>query len=419
MKATIINIGDELLIGQIVNTNATWMARQLNKLGIKVAETLVIADNKEAIKSALDRALEQGTFVFFTGGLGPTKDDITKNTLAEYFDMSLEFHQPTFDNIKQLFAQYDKVADERYKLQSHMPKGARVLINKVGTASGIWIQTKENKLIISLPGVPREMKYLIKYEALPLIRQQYKTPEILHKTILTTGIGETDLSEVLEDFENNLPHNISLAYLPNTMEGAVRLRLSASGSDAILLETQLDQKVSELPDLIGQYIFGEDNETLAYVLGRILRQRGLTLGTAESCTGGNIAHKITSVSGCSAYFEGSIVAYSNKMKENILGVSPKDLEEFGAVSEPVAIQMAKGVQKQLGVDCGIAVTGIAGPVGGSPEKPVGTIWVAVAYKDQVVSKKLSLGKDRLQNIERTTTIAMNILRQELLQIVTI
>ena len=413
MKATIINIGDEILIGQIVNTNASWMAEKLNQYGIAVDQVLAIADTKKAIFDALDHALSHSTLVFMTGGLGPTKDDITKKTLAEYFGMDLAFHAPSFENIQQRFAQYGRVADDRYKAQAAMPVGAKVLINKAGTASGMWFE-KDEKIVVSMPGIPREVKYLMKYEVLPQVQMQLQTPAIMHRTVNVTGKGETDLSDMLVDFEAKLPSNIKLAYLPNSTLGMVRLRLSAIGEDEIVLETQLDHYVQKLPKILGSLIFGEGKDTVESVVGNILLRKGYTLGTAESCTGGNIAHKITSVAGCSAYYESSIIAYSNKTKVELLGVKEETLEEHGAVSEQTVIEMARGTQKLLNVNCAVAVSGIAGPTGGSPEKPVGTIWVAVTKNEEIYTKKLQLGKDRMQNIERTTTVAMNLLRRFLL-----
>lgn len=413
MKATIINIGDEILIGQIVNTNAAWMAEELNKNGIAVDRVLTIADAKEAIVDALDLAIERSKLVFITGGLGPTKDDITKKTLAEYFGMELKFHELSFSNIQQLFAQYGRVPDDRYRIQAEMPVGAKVLINKAGTASGMWFEYK-GKIIVSMPGVPREVKYLMEDEILPKLKMQFEFPTIMHYTLNVTGKGETDLGDLLAEFEEKLPSNIKLAYLPNTMTGLIRLRLSAYGEDAIVLETQLDHYVRKLPPILGSLIFGEQKDTLESVIGKMLLKRNYTLGTAESCTGGNIAHKITSVAGCSAYYESSIIAYSNTIKRDLLGVKEETLEVHGAVSEQTVIEMARGTQKLLNVNCAIAVSGIAGPTGGSPEKPIGTIWIAVTENEKIYTKKLQLGKDRIQNIERTTTIALNLLRRFLL-----
>jgi nicotinamide-nucleotide amidase len=413
MKGTIINIGDEILIGQIINTNASWMAEELNQSGIAVDRVLTISDTKEAIVDALDLAMASSELIFITGGLGPTKDDVTKTTLAEYFGMELKFHEPSFSNLQQLFAQYGRVADDRYRIQAEMPEGAKILINKAGTASGMWFE-HNGKIIVSMPGVPREVKYLMKYEVLPNLKMQFEFPTIMHYTLNVTGKGETDLAELLEEFEERLPSNIKLAYLPNSMIGMVRLRLSAYGEDAIVLETQLDHYVRKLPPILGSLIFGEQKDTLESVIGKMLLKRNYTLGTAESCTGGNIAHKITSVAGCSAYYESSIIAYSNTVKRNLLGVKEETLEVYGAVSEQTVIEMARGTQKLLNVNCAIAVSGVAGPTGGSPEKPIGTIWVAVTENEKIYTKKLKLGKDRIQNIERTTTIALNLLRRFLL-----
>ncbi|MGH1337200.1 MAG: competence/damage-inducible protein A [Aureispira sp.] len=414
MKATIINIGDEILIGQIVNTNASWMADKLNQSGIAVHQVVVIADTQEEIRAAVDLALSQTDLVLVTGGLGPTKDDVTKKALANYFNMEMAYHEPSFKNIQQLFAQFGRVADERYRVQAEMPKEATILINKVGTASGMWFE-KEGQVVVSMPGVPREVHYLLNHEVLPRLLRQYHFPTILHHTIYTTGKGETDLAEMLEEFEESLPSNIKLAYLPNSTLGFVRLRLSAYGEDAMILEAQLEHYVSELPPILGTLIFGENDETIERAVGNLLLQKGYTLGTAESCTGGNIAHKITSIPGSSAYYEGSVVAYSNRIKQQMLQVDATTLLDNGAVSEEVVIQMARGTQQLMQVDCAIAVSGVAGPTGGSPEKPVGTIWVAIVKGEECYTKRLQLGKDRIQNIERTTTIALNLLRLFLLQ----
>ncbi len=414
MKATIINIGDEILIGHIVNTNASWMADQLNQSGIAVHQVVVIADTITAIQAAVEQALKHTNLVFVTGGLGPTKDDVTKKALADYFGMDMVYHEPSFKNMQQLFAQYGRVADERYRVQAEMPDGATVLINKAGTASGMWFE-RDSNIVVAMPGVPREVYYLMQQEVIPRLQRQFHFPTILHHTVCTTGKGETDIAELLQTFEAELPSNIRLAYLPDSTVGLVRLRLSAYGEDAMILESQLDDYVRELPPLLGTLIFGEQGDTIERAVGSILLKKGYTLGTAESCTGGNIAHKITSVAGSSAYYEGSVVAYSNTIKRQVLQVKEQTLEECGAVSEAVVVQMARGTQTLMGVDCAIAVSGVAGPTGGSPEKPVGTIWVAIAVGEELYTKRLKLGKDRLQNIERTTTISLNLLRLFLLQ----
>lgn len=413
MNACIINIGDEILIGQIINTNAAWMAQQLNLQGISVVQTLVISDTPQAIIDAVEAAKKTAQLILITGGLGPTKDDVTKKTLADHFGMPLEYHAPSFENIQDLFKQYGREADDRYKVQSHMPLGATVLINKTGTASGMWFE-QDDAIIVSMPGVPREVKYLMTTEVLPRVIDKFNRPAILHHTLLSTGKGETDLSELLEDFEANLPPHIKLAYLPDTEKGMVRLRLSAKGDNLQKLQKELDEQVEKIKQILGVYIFGINEESLEMALGNILREKKLTITTAESCTGGNIARKITSVAGSSDYFSGSLVAYSNKVKAKHLGVDQQILDEFGAVSEACVISMAKGAQKLFEADCAIAVSGIAGPGGATPTKPVGTIWVAIANGATVYTKKLQLGTNRLQNITRTTNIALNLMRLSLI-----
>ncbi|MCH2044154.1 MAG: nicotinamide-nucleotide amidohydrolase family protein, partial [Saprospiraceae bacterium] len=297
--------------------------------------------------------------------------------------------------------------------QAHMPVGADILINKMGTASGMWFE-HEGTFFVSMPGVPREMKYLMSQEVLPRLQDRFDTPTILHHTTLTTGKGETDLSGMLEEFEDNLPNHIKLAYLPKTMSGLVRLRLSARGQDKEQLEKDLQEQVQKLPQILGSLIYGEGEETLSQAVGKLLAEKNSRVGTAESCTGGNIAHQFTEVAGSSQYYEGSVIAYSNQVKINVLGVHPNTIEDHGAVSEQTVRAMAKGLMNSLGVDYAIAVSGIAGPGGGRPNKPVGTIWVAVGNKDQIFTKKLQLSKDRTRNIQLTTTIALNILRRFLL-----
>ncbi len=413
MKACIVNIGDEILIGQIINTNAAWMAEKLNLLGITVEKTVVVADEEAAIIEGLEIGMKQADIVLITGGLGPTKDDITKTTLSKYFGMELVYHAPSFDNIAAILAQYGKEADDRYKIQAFMPDKATILINKTGTASGMWFE-QQGKVIVSMPGVPREVYYLMEKEVLPRLQEQFQTPTILHKTLLSIGKGETDLSELLEDFEASLPSSIKMAYLPNSSIGAVRLRLSARGENLALVQEQLTTFTAKLRTILGALLFGEDKETLAEAIGKILLKKNWNLATAESCTGGMIAQQITSVAGSSAYYPGTVVAYANAVKMNIFGVSAATLEDYGAVSEQCVSEMAKGVQKLLGTNCAIAVSGIAGPGGAKPNKPVGTIWVAVLCEEQLYTKKLTLGKERLQNISRTTNIALNLLRRMLI-----
>lgn len=413
MNAHIISIGDEILIGQIVNSNAAWMGEELNKVGVNVEQIVTISDDREAIKNAVAQAEKSADIILLTGGLGPTKDDITKKTLAEYFGLAMAYHPASFENIQELFAQYGREADDRYKVQAEMPVGADILMNKVGTASGMWFK-QNGKVTVSMPGVPREMKYLMTEEVLPKLQKHFNTPTILHKTLLTSGKGETDLSDLLEEVEEQLPQNIKLAYLPNTMKGQVRLRLTAKGEDRKALEEELEKQANKISTLLGPLVFGEEQQTLAGAIGLLLKEKGATLGTAESCTGGNVAQHITAVAGCSSYYKGSIVAYANETKTKFLGVKTATLDEYGAVSEQTIKEMLQGTIQNLGVDYAVATSGIAGPGGGKPDKPVGTIWIAVGDKNKVFAKCLQLGNNRERNIQMTTTIVLNTLRRFLL-----
>lgn len=413
MNAQIITIGDEILIGQIVDTNSAWMAQQLNANGIAVTEIITCKDDKDSILSAVKRALSQGDLVLTTGGLGPTKDDITKKTLADYFGFPMAFHQPTFDIIEQIITSHGRKLTAAHHAQALMPVGIQHLKNEMGTAPGMWFE-KDGKVLISMSGVPYEMKNIVANQAIPAILKRFKTTQIRHRTILTVGQGESKIAEIIEDFENDLAKdNIKLAYLPSL--ASVRLRLSVSGENAEALDALLDAKVEELKTLIPQYIYGFGTTTLEAALGELLKSKGATVATAESCTGGLIAHRITSVSGSSAYFQGSVVAYANEIKTNVLGVKTETLDEFGAVSEQTVIEMVQGVLNVMQTDYAIAVSGIAGPTGGTPDKPVGTIWVAVGNKNEVRTHKLQLSKDRMKNIEYTVVFAMNFLRRMIIE----
>jgi len=413
MKTIIVNIGDEILIGQIVNTNAAWMATELNIYGIDVIKMITVSDEKNAIIDSVKSAMIEADLVLITGGLGPTKDDITKKTLCDLFNDELAFHQESFDNISRLLEQFGRVPDDRYRIQALMPKNAQILINRAGTASAMWFE-KDNKIVVSMPGVPKEMMYLMSNKVLPLLQDRNIIQEIVHVTYICYGKGETDLSDMLEDFETALPSNIKLAYLPNTSNGYIRLRLSGRGSDRILLENRLYDQAEALNKTLGNLIFGKDNDSLEAVVSKLLLEKSSSLSIAESCTGGKISHKITSVPGCSKYFMGSVVAYSNDLKINLLGVNPDTIQNFGAVSEETVIEMAKGAKASFKTDYVIASSGIAGPEGGSDTKPVGTIWIAIAHPGGVFAKKLKLGNNRDRNIEMTSNIALNTLRLLLL-----
>jgi nicotinamide-nucleotide amidase len=409
MRACLISIGDEILIGQITNTNTVWLAKELNLLGIRVAKMLTISDEKEAIESVLKDCIGNYELILMTGGLGPTKDDITKKTLADFFNMEMEYHEPSFNNIVSIFQKFGKYPDDRYKVQAYMPTGADILINKAGTASGMWFDYN-NSIIVSMPGVPKEMMYLMQREVFPKLKEDKKLVSIEHRTISCFGIGETDLSEILDDFETNLPEYIKLAYLPNTTTGYIRLRLSGFENDKRKLNQEIDNQLDKLKNILGSIVVGEEDQKIEEIIAHKFTDKGFSLGTAESCTGGNIAHKITSIPGSSKFYMGTVVSYSNEIKTNILKVNESTLEKHGAVSEETVIEMASGLKKLLHVDYAIATSGIAGPHGGTEEKPVGTIWIAIAGPKSIETKKLQLGNDRTRNIEMTSSIALNLLR---------
>jgi nicotinamide-nucleotide amidase len=408
MKAEIITIGDEILIGQIVDTNSAWIAEQFNLNGIEIYQITSVHDDHNHIVEALKKAEEKVDLVLITGGLGPTKDDITKNTLCEYFNTKLVFHEPTFEHIKNRFGKRNININKLNRDQALVPENCTVLFNKLGTAPGMWFESNDT-IFVSLPGVPFEMKYLVEYELFPRLINSGKTKSIYHKTVLTQGLPESMLAEKIENWENALPSNIKLAYLPSPM--AVRLRLSAMGKDKLLLENLVEKEIQKLQQIIPHHIYGYNNETMAEVIGRTLKRNGKTLGVAESCTGGYISHLITSVPGCSAFYKGSVTAYSNEIKEKILGVKTETLFDFGAVSEEVAKEMAIGARQVLNTDIAVATTGIAGPDGGSEEKPVGTVWIAVASENTVIAQKFVFGDNRERNILRSSQTALQLLRK--------
>jgi len=410
MKAEIISIGDELLIGQVINTNASWMAVELNKSGIQILRITAISDSGDEIKKAIISAELDCDIILLTGGLGPTKDDITKHVLADYYDSKMVFHEATYEQVKSIFAMRKFIVSDVNKRQAEIPEACTPLFNQHGTAPGMWFE-KDNKVLVSLPGVPFEMKTLIKDEVIPRLQSKFKLSHIFHKTIMTTGVGESALAEIIEEWENSLPDNIKLAYLPQP--GIVRLRLSATGGIQNKLEDEVKEYCRKLNTIISDIIFGYDDIALEEVVGKQLTLVGSTLSTAESCTGGYIAHLITSIAGSSSYFEGSIVSYSNSVKENQLGVDSQVLEKHGAVSREVVEQMALGGKKQLNTDYCIATSGIAGPDGGTKDKPIGTIWIALATPSGVQSKLFHFGEHRGRNIRRATLAALNMLRVEL------
>ncbi|RLD61173.1 MAG: competence/damage-inducible protein A [Bacteroidetes bacterium] len=411
MQAEIISIGDELLIGQVVNTNASWMAEQLNMAGIRVGCILAISDQKEQILETVKIASKRSDIILVTGGLGPTKDDITKKTLCEFYNSKLVFNKDVFEDVKSIFGKRGFVVSEVNKMQAEVPDNCKPIRNKNGTAPGMWFE-QGNTILVSMPGVPFEMKAMMEGFIVPELTKRFRLPALINKTVLTHGIGESTLAAIIEDWENGLPGNIKLAYLPQP--GIVRLRLSGKGNEKDILQKQIGDEVLKLHQIIPDLIFGYDKDTMEEVVGNMLRSRKMTLATAESCTGGYISHLVTSVPGSSDYFEGSVVSYSNPVKEKALEVKPESLEEFGAVSEQVIIEMAEGVQQKLNTDYAIATSGIAGPSGGTEDKPIGTTWIAIATPNGVIAKKFHFGEHRGRNIRRAALAALNMLRKELL-----
>ena len=411
MTTTIINIGDELLIGQVVNTNASAMARMLSEAGMAVQRTVVVGDVYQDIWHAVDEAMRSSDAVLVTGGLGPTKDDITKKLLCDYFQSELVESEVALENVRRIFESRGYEMTPVNRAQALVPACCEVLNNDLGTAPCMWFE-REGKVLVSLPGVPFEMDWLMRNRVIPKLQETFHTDIIVHKNILVQGIGESFLSDLIEPWETTLPENIKLAYLP--VAGMVKLRLTGktrnNQNTLNNLNFQIAETIQGLYDLASSYIVGEDCETLEELAHKTLTERGLTLATAESCTGGNIARLLTAQAGSSAYFKGGIVAYSNEVKESALGVQHSTLEAHGAVSEETVREMAEGVRERLGADLAIATTGIAGPTGGTPEKPVGTVWVAVASAQGTETKLLQLGSTRRQqNIDRTTNQAFAML----------
>ena len=412
MKAEIITIGDEILIGQIVDTNSAWMGEQFNLNGIEIYQITSVHDDHDHIIRAIKNAEQHADLVVITGGLGPTKDDITKHTLCEYFNTKLVFHEPTLKTIYERFKFRGIDMNKMNRDQAMLPESCTILANKMGTAPGMWFE-RNDTIFVSMPGVPFEMKYLVEFEVLPRLRKTGRTKAIFHKTVLTQGVPESMLAERIANWEDALPTHIKLAYLPNPM--AVRLRLSAIGDDLEALKSDVEKEIEKLKTIIPEAIFGYDLETMAEVIGRELVQQNKKLAVAESCTGGYISHLITSVSGSSEYYSGSVTSYSNEMKEKLLGVSRENLEKYGAVSEQVAREMVEGVKRVMNADYAVATTGIAGPTGGKEEKPVGTVWIAVSGPEKTWVKKYTfVGDQRDRNIVRSGQSALQLLRRMVL-----
>lgn len=406
--ASIITIGDELLIGQVIDTNSSWMAQRLNRIGIAVKKRISIGDDREAIWNALDSENKVADVVLITGGLGPTSDDITKELLCEYFNGKMIVNDGALQNVRYLFEKiYHKPVSEVNLKQAEVPDVCEVIQNKRGSAPGM-IFHKSGTIFISMPGVPYEMKGIME-EVIPYLENKFQLPEIIHKTILTAGIGESAIAEMIKDFEKDLPKEIRLAYLPNY--GMVRLRLTTSGFDKIATENVISDQFIQLKKLVKDYMVTDEDEMMQQVLGNILLRNKKTISTAESCTGGAIASLITSVPGSSAYFEGSIISYSYDIKESLLNVKKETLDKYGAVSEETVREMLSGLLNKMNTDFGIAVSGIMGPDGGTPDKPVGTVWVAVGNSQKQVVQKLKQRFERKKNIEVTSMMALNMMRK--------
>lgn len=407
MNATIVTIGDEILIGQIIDTNSAWIGNELNMIGVDVSEIISVKDSREGILSGLERAQKVSDLILVTGGLGPTRDDITKSVLAEFMDDELKFSEENYALIKKLFERRNITITPAHKEQCFLPSKAKLIENKMGTAPGMLLK-KGGKTIISMPGVPYEMKYIMEHGVIPMFKDR-SDQVIIHKTIRTAGEGESKIAVRIDEIVSNIPDAIKIAYLPSL--GNVRIRLTGKGKDRTKLQEEIDKASNKIVEKLKDLVYGFETTLLEEALGQEAIKSAINMSFAESCTGGHIAHKVTSVSGSSAYFKGGIVAYSNEIKKQLLGVSSETLATHGAVSEQTVLEMLSGVLKLTNTDVGAAISGIAGPTGGSPEKPVGTIWIAYGSLEDKKTIKLLLGKDRIKNIEYATTVVLNLLRK--------
>ncbi len=412
IKAEVVTIGDEILYGQITDTNSQWISTELDKIGVKTVRKSSVGDGESEILQIFEEAFSRADIIIVTGGLGPTKDDITKKTIAKFFEDELVINEHALAFVTDFFEKRGRVLTEINRLQAAIPAKCTYLPNAVGTAPGMWMP-KDGKVLISLPGVPFEMKYLMENEVLPRILQHFTLPVIVHKIIRTIGIGESFLAETIAQWEDALPENLKLAYLPSF--GQVKLRLSGFGSDKSNLSKEIDEEFAKIFPLIGEYIFSTDNEDLEAAIGSMLIERKATVATAESCTGGYLAHLFTSIPGSSAYFKGSVVSYANETKINVLGVKETTLQQYGAVSEQTVTEMAEGVRNLLKTDYAIATSGIAGPDGGTPDKPVGTIWLAVASATGTYAVQVLSSKTRMVNIQYGATVGLNLLRKQIIR----
>lgn len=412
MKAAIITIGDELLIGQTVDTNSAWMGAELSKAGFDVHRMVSIHDRREDIIQTLNEASGKIDVVLITGGLGPTSDDITKQTLCEFFRTGLVTDYEVLGMIEDMMSRRNYPMNENNRRQAEVPESCRILKNATGTAPGMWFE-KDGTIFISMPGVPFEMKYIMTEHVLPALNKRFTSQIIIHRNIMTYGTFEAKLSELLIGFEEGLPENIKLAYLP--AYGVIKLRLTGTGPEQKPLLNLINEQVKILYNIIPEYIYGENEDTLGMVIGKLLKEKNKTVSTAESCTGGEIAHLITSVPGSSVYYKGSVVAYANSVKTQLLGIEEDTIIKYGAVSKNVVHDMALGARKLFNTEYAIATSGIAGPDGGTEAKPVGTVWIAVASEKGIVSEKRVFGNDRITNIERFSLAALNLLRKQIIR----
>jgi nicotinamide-nucleotide amidase len=406
--ASIITIGDELLIGQVVDTNSAWMGQELNKNGIWVAHRIAVGDTGEDILQALDTESRRAQIILITGGLGPTADDITKPVLLEYFGGSMVVNETALANVKWIFEKLRRPLIERNLKQAEVPDTCTVIPNRRGTAPGMWFE-KDGRIYVSMPGVPHEMKGMLTDDVLPALLKRFRLPAIAHRTLLTAGVGESSLADHIRTFEETLPDAIRLAYLPNY--GMVRLRLTARGEDHATTDSLLQRSFDQLKTLVAEWMVADEDISIQEAVGRLLLSNGKTVGTAESCTGGYIAHLITSIPGSSRYYKGSIVSYDNAVKMEVLHVSMPTLAQGGAVSEATVREMVRGALSVLDTHYAIATSGIMGPDGGTPEKPVGTVWIAVGNHQNILTQKMAFRFDRTRNIELTATAALNLLRK--------
>ncbi len=408
--AELLTIGDEILYGQIVDTNSQWMSVELDKIGVKVIRKTTVGDAEDEILTAFAEAEKRADVILITGGLGPTSDDMTKPLLAKFFNCGLKINEEALAEVTEFFKSRGRELTELNRQQAALPTACEKITNPVGTAPGMWFN-KGDKIFMSMPGVPHEMKKMMTEQVLPRIAKKYQLPVIHHKVIRTIGIGESFLAEKISEWEKSLPDHIKLAYLPSL--GEVKLRLTSFGNSLAQLESESNALTEKLQERIGQFIYGFGEESIEVVVGKILRKKKLTLSVAESCTGGYLSHLITSVPGSSEYFLGSMIPYAYEIKMRQLGVKPETLENYGAVSEPTIIEMANIVRAKFNTDIGVATSGIAGPGGATPDKPVGTVWIAFSDKHHTVTKKLQLSQDRTINIRMASMAVLNLIRLSL------